>query len=162
MQLISRFLVNRLQCEACDKLTVTGKLRKVEIKQCITKLIETINPKNGVCFILFIYLFWGFPSNSRIFHSYNRWPDRYWWRSQNLDLYSTLMVIRQWGTPNQPHLTWGGSSVYHGHLRGPVYQWSWNYLFDRLGSVATEIRTTKLPHAKRTQIEIKQLTTGLR
>ena len=72
MQLISRFLVNRLQCEACDKLTVTGKLRKVEIKQCITKLIETINPKNGVCFILFIYLFWGFPSNSRIFHSYNR------------------------------------------------------------------------------------------
>ena len=72
MQLFSRFLVNRLQCEACDKLTVTGKLQKVEIKQCITKLIETINPKNGVCFVLFIYLFGGFPSNSRIFHSYNR------------------------------------------------------------------------------------------
>ena len=70
-----------------------------------------------------------------------------------------------------PHLLWHGTSVYHGHLRGPVYQWSWNYLFDRLGSVATGIRTTKFPHAKRTQIEIKttdhrieikQLTTGLR
>ena len=29
MQLISRFLVNRLQCEACDKLNVTGKLQKM-------------------------------------------------------------------------------------------------------------------------------------
>ena len=44
----------------------------------------------------------------------------YRWRAANFDLCSTLMAIEQWGFFSVSHLLWHGSSVYNGHLRGPV------------------------------------------
>ena len=41
-------------------------------------------------------------------------------RAANIDLYLVLMVIKQWGFFNVPHLLWHGASVYNGHIRGPV------------------------------------------
>ena len=42
------------------------------------------------------------------------------WRAANYDLCSALMAIEQWGFFSVSHLLWKGSSVYNGHLRGPV------------------------------------------
>ena len=36
------------------------------------------------------------------------------------DLYLALVAIEQWGFFSVPHLLWHGSSVYVGHLWGPV------------------------------------------
>ena len=44
----------------------------------------------------------------------------YRWRAANFDLCSALMTIEQWGFFGVPHLLWHGTSVYDGHLRGPV------------------------------------------
>ena len=44
----------------------------------------------------------------------------YRWRVSNLDLYSALMAIEQWGFYSVAHLLWHGSSIFNGHLRGPV------------------------------------------
>ena len=41
----------------------------------------------------------------------------YRWRAANIDLYSALMAIEQWGLFSVPDLQWHGASV---HLRGPV------------------------------------------
>ena len=65
---------------------------------------------------LFVCLFvLGFLSHSRIFHSYGDIT-----MAANFDLCSALMVIEQWGFFCVPHLLWHGTSVYNGHLRGPV------------------------------------------
>ena len=44
----------------------------------------------------------------------------YLWRAANFDLCSALMTIDQWGFFSVSHLPWHGTSVYNGHLRGPV------------------------------------------
>ena len=44
----------------------------------------------------------------------------YRWRAAKFDLFPALMAIEQWGFIRVPHLLWHGSSVYNGHLRGPV------------------------------------------
>ena len=76
---------------------------------------------------------------------------QYLWRASNFDLYSALMVIRQWRFFNVPHLLWHGTFVYNGHLQGPgnphllpsVCQWSFHCLFEWLTSkfVATGYQT---------------------
>ena len=72
------------------------------------------------------------------------------WRAAHFDLSSALMAIEQWGFFNVPHPLRHQSTVYDGHLRGPVtltplmpsvWQWSCHYLFSRLRSVATGDRT---------------------
>ena len=42
------------------------------------------------------------------------------WRASNFELCLALMAIEQWGFFNVPHLLRHGSTVYNGHLRGPV------------------------------------------
>ena len=42
-----------------------------------------------------------------------------WWAG-DFDQCSALMAIEQWGFFSVPHLLWQGTSVYNGHLRGPV------------------------------------------
>ena len=44
----------------------------------------------------------------------------YRWRVAKFDLCSELMAIEQWGFFSVPLLLWHGTSVYNGHLRGPV------------------------------------------
>ena len=44
----------------------------------------------------------------------------YRWKAANFDLYSAPMAIEQWGFFSVPYLLWHGSSVYNGHLRGPM------------------------------------------
>ena len=53
---------------------------------------------------------------------FSKSPSRYHyrWRASNFDLCSALMTIEQWGFFSVPHLVWYGTSVYNGHLRGPV------------------------------------------
>ena len=62
---------------------------------------------------------WGFSSHSRIVHSYGK-NHHYRWRAANFDRCSALMAIEQYGFFSVPHVLWHGSSVYYGHLRGPV------------------------------------------
>ena len=42
------------------------------------------------------------------------------WTAANFDLCAALMAIEQWGFFNVPHLLRHGTTVYNGHLRGPV------------------------------------------
>ena len=44
----------------------------------------------------------------------------YRWRASNFDPYSALVAIEQWGFFSVPYILWHRSSVYNGHLRGPV------------------------------------------
>ena len=44
----------------------------------------------------------------------------YRWRASIFLLYSTLMAIEHWGLFSLPHLLYHGTSVYNGHLRGPI------------------------------------------
>ena len=41
-------------------------------------------------------------------------------KSYTFGLFSALMAIEQWGFFSVPHLLWHKTSVYNGHLRGPV------------------------------------------
>ena len=73
------------------------------------------------------------------------------WRAANFDLCSALMAIEHWGFFNVPHTLRLWPTVYNGNLWGPVTltpvllpsvsQWSCQYLFLRLRSVATGDRT---------------------
>ena len=68
---------------------------------------------------------WGFVFHSRNFHSHGdvTITDG----ASNSDLYSAIMAIEQWGVLSVPYLLWHGSSVYNGHVRGPVthtYCWA--------------------------------------
>ena len=78
------------------------------------------------------------------------------WRATYFGLCSALMAIEQWGFFYVPHLLWRGTSVYNGHLRGPV---SLTPIVDRLAvelslhvlrlrSFAVGILTSNLPLAK--------------
>ena len=60
----------------------------------------------------------GFSSYLRIFHLWRR--HFCLWRVANFDLYLTLMDIEQLGFFSVSHLLWHGTSVYNGHLWGPV------------------------------------------
>ena len=42
------------------------------------------------------------------------------WKAANFDLCSALMAIKQWGHFSVPQLLWHETSVYNGHLRGPI------------------------------------------
>ena len=42
------------------------------------------------------------------------------WKAANFDLCSALMAIKQWGHFSVPQLLWHVTSVYNGHLRGPI------------------------------------------
>ena len=74
-------------------------------------------------------------------------------RAVNFDLCSALMAIEQWGFFSVPHLLWHRTSLYNGHLRGPVKLTSvaerlavdCHYQFLQLRFVAVEIRTPNLP-----------------
>ena len=44
----------------------------------------------------------------------------YQWTASNLELYSALVAIEQWGFFSVPHLLWHEASVYIGHLWDPV------------------------------------------
>ena len=77
------------------------------------------------------------------------------WRAANIDHCSALMAIEQWGFFSVPHLLWHGTTVYKGHLRGPVtltpiaerlaVELSLPVL--RLRSIAAGIRTPNSPLA---------------
>ena len=86
-----------------------------------------------------------------IFHSYEKPPlpmkgYKFW-------PILAIMAIEHWGFSSVSHVLWHGTSVYYGHLRGPVTlimlpsvrYLSCHYLFLRLMSVAIN-----LPHARRT------------
>ena len=103
-------------------------------------------------FCLFVCLFvWSFSYNSRIFYSFGDVTIA----GEGLQIltYSlAIMAIEQWGFFSMPHLLWHGTSVYNGHLRGPVthlllsvWQWSCHIVFLRLMSVAAGIWTPNLP-----------------
>ena len=55
-----------------------------------------------------------------------------WLGPSYLDLYSALMTIEQWRFFSMPHLLLHRSSIYNGHLRGPlaltpvVERWQWS------------------------------------
>ena len=86
-----------------------------------------------------------------IFHSYEKPP----LPMKGYKFWSILaiMAIEHWGFSSVSHVLWHGTSVYYGHLRGPVTlimlpsvrYLSCHYLFLRLMSVAIN-----LPHARRT------------
>ena len=42
------------------------------------------------------------------------------WKAPNFDLFSALRAIEQQGFYSVQYLLWHGTSVYNGHLRGPV------------------------------------------
>ena len=71
-----------------------------------------------VCFLGGLFD-WSFSSHSRIFSLIWR-RHHYRWRSANCDLCSALMSNEQKGFFGVSHLLWHGSSVYNGHLRGPM------------------------------------------
>ena len=49
------------------------------------------------------------------------WRSHHWrWRAVKFDLCSTFKAIERWGLFSMPYLLWYGTSVYNGHLRGPV------------------------------------------
>ena len=52
------------------------------------------------------------------------------------------MAIEQWGFFSVPHLLWHGSSVYNGHLRGPVTLTYIAERFSDLGLSRPGIRTS--------------------
>ena len=68
------------------------------------------------------------------------WRHHYRWRAANFDIYLALMVIAEWGFFSVPHLLRHGTSVYDGHLRGPMtltavakrLELSCHYLFNDL------------------------------
>ena len=62
---------------------------------------------------------WGITSHSRIFSLIWR-RHHYRWGIANVHLYSAHMAIKQWGFFSVPDLLWHRTSVYNGHLRGPV------------------------------------------
>ena len=52
---------------------------------------------------------------SRIWRSYH-----YRGRASNFDVYSSFMAIELWWLFSVPHPLWHGTSVYNGHLWGPM------------------------------------------
>ena len=44
----------------------------------------------------------------------------YQWRAAKFDLCSALMAIELWAFFNVPHPLWYGTSMYNGHIGGPV------------------------------------------
>ena len=60
----------------------------------------------------FVYL------NVGVFRPTRFIPHHYRWRAINVDLFSALMVIEQWGFFIR--VLWLGTTLYNGHLRGPV------------------------------------------
>ena len=83
----------------------------------------------------------------------------YQWRAAHFDLCRALMAIELWQIFSVPNLLWHGTSVYNGHIQGPVtltpimpsvWQWSCHCLFLRLKSVTARIRTPNLLLARRT------------
>ena len=80
------------------------------------------------------------------------------WRASNFDLFYPFMTIEQWGLFSLLHLLWHGTSVYNGHLRGPVTRTPIALrlavelslsVFLWLRSVAAGIRTPNLPVAEK-------------
>ena len=103
-----------------------------------------------------VCLFWGFFVNfENCKCSLTRRRQKYRWRDANLNIYSALVAIEQWGFIRMPHLLWYLISVYmvisedpwHPHLLPSVWQWSYHYLFLRLTyrSIAAGARTPNLP-----------------
>ena len=70
------------------------------------------------CEIYIVCLFEIFTSQSRIFTHLE--ISSLLARDANFDLFSALMTVEQWGFYIVLHILWHGSSVYNGHLRGPV------------------------------------------
>ena len=68
-----------------------------------------------VCLLFCFGYFVSFKNCSLTWRHYNSR-----WRATNFDLYSAIMAIKQWGFFSVPHLLWHRTSVYKGHLRGPV------------------------------------------
>ena len=64
-----------------------------------------------------MFVLWGFSSNSRFSLIWRHHHDR---RNSKFDRYSPLMAREQRGLFSVPHLLWHGTSVYNGHLYGPV------------------------------------------
>ena len=82
------------------------------------KEFQKFSPEGRLAFIFFSRLFvWSFclENFSLILRRHHCR-----WRAANFNLCSSLMVFEQWGFFSMPHLLWHGSSVYNGHLRGPL------------------------------------------
>ena len=73
------------------------------------------NNMHHLCLLVCVFFY----SHLRIFHSYGDITITSE-RAANFDLCSALMAIEQWGFSSMPHLLWYGTSVYNGHLWGPV------------------------------------------
>ena len=73
----------------------------------------------------------------------------YWWRASNFNLYSALIASEQGVFSCMPHLLCQETSVYtvifedpwHSHQLSSIWQFSCNYLFYRIKTVATWDRT---------------------
>ena len=117
-------------------------------KELATKPMDT-----ALFFVLFVCLFWVFRTTRDFFTHMETWP----WlvRGCKFDLCSALMAIEQWGFLachtycNTGHLFIMviSEDLWHSHLLPRVWQWSSHYLFLRLRSAATGIRTFNLPLA---------------
>ena len=70
----------------------------------------------SVC-LFFVCL--GFSSHLRFFLLMFR-SHHYRWKAANFDICSVPNAIAQWGFLSVPQLLWHETSVYNGHLRGPI------------------------------------------
>ena len=134
----------------------------MEILTCLKLLIIfrlgllLLANKKHVCFSLMVLrLFvWGFSSHSRIFSLIWR-RHHYRWRAAYFNLYPALMAIELWV---RSHLLCHGTSVYNGHLWGPVTLAPVTVRLEvelplpvlTTLIVAVSIRTPSLPHARLT------------
>ena len=89
---------------------IITKLCKVSYGQPYIHIMISFEQYIPVSF-LFVCLFGGVPH------------EKFHWllmKSYTFGLFSALMAIEQWGFFSVPHLLWHKTSVYNGHLRGPV------------------------------------------
>ena len=64
---------------------------------------------------LFLFV-WGVSSQLWIFHSYVHMTIT----SEKTAILDSCSALWQWGFFSMPHLLWHGSSIYNGHLQGPM------------------------------------------
>ena len=143
----------------CSPLHNTCKIDVLNVSIRLMLHLNFVHFKVMLTLCLYVRLFvrLSFSSHSRIFSNISR-RHLCRWRAPNFDLYSTLMALSSEGSlayhtycdTGHPFIMVISEDPWHSHLLPSVWQWSCHYLFLRLRSVASGIRTPNLPLGSRT------------
>ena len=153
-------------------MTFTWNRHKVSESVKISWIIWLCTSSCLICLFVFLCLCFYVPFPRDFSLVWRRHKCR--WRAAKFYIYSTPMAIEQWEFFSVPHLLWHGTSVYNGHLLGPVtltpiaecgWQWIFPYLLSRIcrgwGSIPDLLHVNTLLLDHRRGLFLKFVHTGI-